>query len=72
MKQHLIYSLQQSVEFSTELFHIAQFHSALQAALNGRITPDLIPPAIIQTTLAAINQQLSKLHTPLYLVPQTP
>jgi len=72
LEQHLVFSLQQSVEFSMELYQITQFRSALQAALNGKITPDLIPPNTIRTTLDAINQQLSRLHTPLYFVPQTP
>ena len=70
--QHMVLTLQQSVEFSMELYHITQFRIALQSALNGRITPDLIPPSIIQLTINALATRLATLQTPLFLVTQTP
>lgn len=72
LEQHLILILQQSVEFSTELYHISQFRLALQSALLGRITPDLIPPEVIKLTLNTIARKLSSVQTALFLVPQTP
>lgn len=72
MQDHITFILRQSVEFSSELYYITHFRTALYAALQGKITPDLIQPQIIQDTIDIIMNKLSTLQTSLFLVQQTP
>lgn len=71
-QQLLTFVLRQSVEFTSELYYITHFKTALTAALQGRVTPELIPPSILQETIDTIKMKLTAIKTNLYLVHKTP